>query len=116
MSEVLNRAKAHFKEVMAQGLQGPIKVPEWDADIYYKSASNFAQEAQIVELTQQNKTVEALVMTLILRALDAEGKPMFNKANKAEFMRSVDPQIILRIINDMNEITDMDTVEAALGN
>lgn len=116
MSEVLNRAKAHFKEVMSQDLKGPIHVPEWDANIYYKPASNFAQEAQIVELTQQNKTVEALVMTLILRSLDAEGKPIFNKANRAEFMRSVDPQIILRIINEMNEITDMDMVEAALGN
>jgi hypothetical protein len=116
VSDVLNRAKAHFRELMAQGLCGPIDVPEWDVKIYYKAVTNFHQEAQIVELTQQNKTVEALVMTLILRALDDQGRPIFNKAEKAEIMRSVDPQIILRIINQMNEITDRDSVEAALGN
>lgn len=111
---VIDNAKAHYKEVLGAGLQGPIKVPEWDVDVYYKPSANFTQQAQVIELHQAGKSVEALVMTLILRALDADGKPLFNKANKAELMRSVDPDVIVRIVDEINN-HEVD-VEDALGN
>ena len=72
----------------------------------------FAQEAQIVELQSAGKTVEALVMNLIIRAKDVEGNPVFMKADKTELMTSVDPEIILRVINEMNDIDP----ETDLGN
>jgi len=78
MSRAIESAMAHFKEVLAQGLKGPIKVPEWNLDVYYKPATTFHQESKIVELTSQGKTVEALVESLIMRALDADGKPLFS--------------------------------------
>ena len=111
---VIDNAKAHYKQVLSAGLQGPIKVPEWGVDVYYKPSANFSQQAQIIELHQAGKSVEALVMTLILRALDEDGKPLFSKANKAELMKSVDPDIIVRIVDEINH-SEVD-VDEALGN
>ena len=116
MSKVLEAAKAHFKDILAQGLKGPIKVPEWEAEIWYKPATTFQQESKIVELTSQGKTVEALVESLIMRALDAEGKPLFTRADKPELMRAVDPSIIMRVMADMNDNETAKDIEDGLGN
>lgn len=117
MSKVLEAAKAHFKDVLAQGLRGPIVVKEWgDVEVWYKPATNFFQEAKIIELQSQGKTVDALVQALILRALDKEGKPLFTNGDKQELMREVDPNVILRVITEMNDPASQEKIENALGN
>ena len=40
-------------------------------------------------------------MTFILRALDEDGKMIFKRANMTELMRSVDPEIISRVVSEM---------------
>lgn len=116
MSKVLAAAKAHFKDILGGGLKGPIRVPEWETEIYYKPATTFLQESKIVELTQAGKTVEALVEALIMRSLDAEGNPVFTKADKPELMRFVDPAVIMRVMSEMNDPDTQRTVETGLGN
>lgn len=113
---ILAKAKAHFKEVLAGGLKGPIKVSEWDCDIWYKAATTFAQESKIVELTAAGKQVEALVESLIMRCLDADGNPIFSKADKPELMRSVDPGVIMRIMAEMNDSESAANVDDAIKN
>ena len=113
---ILAAAKAHFKDILSQGLKGPIKVPEWGCDIWYKAATSFQQESKIVELTAAGKTVEALVESLIMRALDAEGNAVFSKADKPELMRSVDPAVIMRIMSEMNDPETARQIETGLGN
>lgn len=113
---VLARAKQHFKDILAGGLKGPIHVPEWECDIWYKAATTFAQESKIVELTASGKTVEALVEALIMRALDHDGAPIFGKADKPELMRSVDPNVIMRIMAEMNDTESAANTEAAVKN
>jgi hypothetical protein len=112
----ITKAKEHFKSILAQGLVGPIEVPEWDLKIYYKPATTFAQEAKIVELTSQGKQVEALVESLIMRALDVDGKALFTRSDKTELMREVDPNIIMRIVTEMNDPERAATVQEALKN
>lgn len=112
----IDNAKAHFKSILAQGLQGPLDVPEWGLKVYFKPATTFHQESRIVELTSQGKQVEALVEGLIMRALDIDGKPLFNKADKTELMRECDPNVIMRIVTEMNSTERRDEVEQALGN
>lgn len=111
---MIDKATAHFEEVLAQGLQGPIEVPEWDAKIYYKPSTTMHEEAKIIELTQQGKTTEALVQTLIMRARDEDGKPVFTGADKLKLMRGVDPKVILRIVTLMG--SDNEDIDATLGN
>ena len=39
---------------------------------------------------------------MIAKALDAEGKKVFKVVNRTEFMRSVDSEVIARIVSSMN--------------
>jgi len=98
---ILANAKKHMKDRLAGGLN-KISVPEWSSDIYFKSTYPFAVENTIVSLQQQGKTVEALVETLILKALDPDGKPMFKKTDKNALMYEVDPNVIIRVCTEIN--------------
>lgn len=104
---VLNKAKSHFHNILAQGLQ-KVEVPEWETTIYYKPATTFAQEQKVMELHHQGKLVEALVETLLTRSLTEDGKKMFTMADKVTLMREVDPTIIVRIVGEMNNAKDVD--------
>ena len=102
--DVLANAKKHFNG--RQELRGPILVPEWSDDpaqplaVYYK-IPNMGTRAKMSRALDEGG-LEGIVTCLILMALDADGKPMFQKAQKAELMRSVDPFIIERIASEMD--------------
>jgi hypothetical protein len=113
-SKLIDRATAHFESVLAQGLKGPIVVPEWDTEIYYKPSSTMAEEAKIIELSQQGKTTEALVTTLIIKARDKDGTPLFDMGDRPRLMRAVDPAVILKVVTAFN--VDAQATEEALGN
>lgn len=98
---VINNIQTHFKEKLSGGLQ-KINVPEWKTDIYYKAAYPFTVESKIISLQQQGKTVEALVESLIAKALDPEGKPMFSKFDKNTLMNEADPTTLLRVCSELN--------------
>jgi hypothetical protein len=101
MSNVMNNITGHFKEKLSGGLQ-KITVPEWKTDIYYKAAYPFSVESKIISLQQAGKTVEALVESLITKALDPEGKPMFTKYDKTTLMNEADPATLLRVCGELN--------------
>ena len=54
-----------------------------------------------------------LIETLILKALDAEGKPMFNRLDKIAMMNEVDPAVITRVVGEINasDIVDFEALE-----
>jgi hypothetical protein len=116
MSKILEAAKAHYREVLSAGLRGPIPVPEWDAEVWFKPVVNFAQESKVIELQNAGKTAEALVEMMIIRALDKNGQPLFHKADKPEIMREMDPSVILRVIGEMNDPESGNKIDTALGN
>ena len=87
-----------------------------DLEVWYKAATTFQQESKIVELTAAGKTVEALVESLIMRALDADGAAIFSKSDKPDLMRFVDPAIIMRVMSEMNDPDAARNIEAGLGN
>ena len=115
MSSAIDKAKAHFKSVLDKGLLGPIDVPEWELEVYYRPTISLAQQSEMIKLNQEGKQTEALVVMLIARALDGEGKPIFKKMDKTELMRAADPAVMLRIIEEINA-NSTDAEEFPLGN
>lgn len=103
MNTPIDRAKAHFREVMDGGLRGPIRVDEWDLDIWFRPTMSLAQQSEVYRLTQENKHMDALIMTVIIRSLNEDGTPIFKKADKVELMRSVDPTVIFKIVDEMSD-------------
>jgi hypothetical protein len=46
--------------------------------------------------------LEAMAITLIVRARDKEGKRLFSKAERMELMNEYDPEVITQIVSAMN--------------
>lgn len=106
---MLEKAKAHFKQLVhGEGLR-VIVVPEWGdrdepAKIYFKpmSALTVKTYSQIIEWGSK-QTVEAFIDILILRCCDEQGKPLFKSVNKTEMLREISPIIVCDIIRQMSE-------------
>jgi len=101
MSKILDNATAHFRNQIS-GEMGKVFVPEWDDTIYFKAANTLKEEGKLIELAQQGKTIEALVETLVMKARNADGTKMFGLADKMIFMNEVDPQVLIRVVGEMN--------------
>jgi hypothetical protein len=112
MSKILEKATAHFRNKLGGELH-KITVPEWECDIYFKGSNTLREEGRIVQLSQEGKSVEALVETLIVKARNADGTKMFGMPDKMIFMNEVDPTVLVRIVTEMNNVSfeTMDQVE-----
>jgi hypothetical protein len=102
MSKTLEKISNHYQRAIAGDLE-KITVPEWDMDIYCKKTYAFRDEAKVIEL-QQGKTVEALVESLIVKALDKDGKKLFHDADRINLMNEADPSVIIKVAGQINNI------------
>lgn len=112
MSKVLERATAHFRNQIS-GEMKSIEVPEWETKVYYKTALSLKEEGRVLELSQQGKSVEALVESLIIRARNEDGSKMFATPDKVTLMNEVDPKVLIRVVGAMNQVS---AEELDLGN
>jgi hypothetical protein len=112
MSKVIEKATAHFRNKIS-GSMKKVTVPEWDCDIWFKEATTLNEESKLVSLAQQGKTVEALVETLILKARHEDGTKMFNQMDKVVFMNEVDPNVLIRVVSEINGISALANMEEA---
>jgi hypothetical protein len=101
---IKDNIKTHFKDKLA-GEMRKMTIDEWKTDIYYKNTYSFAVESKIISLQQQNKTVEALVESIILKALDPDGKPLFTTGDRNMLMYEADPSVLLRVAGNLNSAT-----------
>lgn len=97
---VLAKATEHYQNRIKE--MNSFHVPEWDVTIHYRPVTTLAQESQVIELARQNKTVEAMVVTIINKARHEDGTPMFGKHDKAALLNEVDPNVVLRIAERIN--------------
>ncbi len=104
---VLDNAKAHFDKLETK----VIEVPEWDTIIY---ATPFTMgEKKTLWKFAKDDDFEFMVRTLILKALDKDGKKLFDISNKIELMNNASPDVITRIVG---EISVSQTIEDMEGN
>jgi hypothetical protein len=104
MSKILEKATAHFRNQIS-GEMKMIEVPEWETKIYFKSITNLKEEGKILELSQQGKTVEALVESLIIKARNEDGTKMFAMPDKITLMNEVDPKVLVRVVGEINSVS-----------
>jgi hypothetical protein len=105
MSKVLERATAHFRDKISGKLQC-IDVPEWETKIYFKNSITLREQAKLIELATQGKQVEALVESLIVKARNEDGTKMFNPMDKQVFLNEIDPNVLIRVVSEINAATE----------
>ena len=108
---VLDKATAHFRNKVGGDMKH-IYVPEWDVKIYFKNAITLRDQSRLIELSQQGKTVEALVESLIVKARNEDGTKMFTTVEKMVFMNEVDPTVIIRVVGEINSSADELSLDA----
>lgn len=101
--KTLEKISQHYQRAIAGDLE-KIEVKEWDMDIYCRRTYPFKDEAKVIELQAQGKTVEALVESLIVKALDKDGKKIFRDADRINLMNEADPSVIIKIAGQINNI------------
>ena len=108
---VLDKAKNHYKAKLSAEPRA-LLVPEWDSTVYIRPGISLQNLGDIMELANSGKTAEAMAQTLIHRLVDEDGKAIFRKVERAELMRSVDPDVLARIVGEINA-TDPDQDDAS---
>ena len=111
---VLEKATAQFREKISGELQF-VEVPEWGEPdkplkVYYKPAINFKAQGKILALFKQDKDEEAVCQSLIIKALDEDGKHIFKQTDMPNLLHEIDPEIVNRILSEMS--INIDDAEA----
>ena len=99
---VIEKAKAHYQNKLSQEPR-EIKIPEWDTTAYIKPAMSLQRLGEVMEVANNGNAAEAMVLTIIYRLIDADGKPIFRKVDKLELMKHTDPDVLADIVNQINE-------------
>jgi hypothetical protein len=87
-----------------------VVVPEWDNQkVYFKNAITLKEQSKLIELASQGKQVEALVESLIVKARNEDGTKMFTMVDKPTLMNEVDPNIVIRLVGEINMATELDS-------
>tara|TARA_Y100000114_G_C11743246_1_gene320186 strand:- start:853 stop:1221 length:369 start_codon:yes stop_codon:yes gene_type:complete len=110
----IERAKSHFNDKLSGKLL-KYHCEEWGIDIYYNSTASLTVENKIMALQQQNKTAEALVESIIAKALDKNGDRLFRSTDKPAFLHEVDPNVIIKLATKLNN-ANADSVEDIVKN
>lgn len=107
MSKVLDKATSHFRTKISAEMK-KITVPEWECDIYFKPTLTLKEQGKLVELASQGKQVEALVESLIVKARNQDGSKMFSMPDKMVLLNEVDPNVIIRVVGEINAANDVE--------
>jgi Asp-tRNA(Asn)/Glu-tRNA(Gln) amidotransferase B subunit len=99
---LLEKAKEHYKGKLSAEPR-ELRIPEWNDTVYVRPGISMQSLGEIMELANSGNSAEAMVMTLIHRLVDGEGKPVFKKIEKTELLRSVDPEVIARIVGEIGQ-------------
>tara|TARA_B100001093_G_scaffold431777_1_gene427973 strand:+ start:637 stop:1005 length:369 start_codon:yes stop_codon:yes gene_type:complete len=110
----IERAKGHFADRLSGKLL-KYKCDEWGIDVYYKATSSLAVENRIMSLQQQGKTAEALVESIIAKALNKDGELLFKSTDRATFLHEIDPNVIIKVATKLNN-ANADSVEDIVKN
>jgi hypothetical protein len=106
MSKVLDNATSHFRNKISADMKFVV-VPEWDNQkIFFKNAITLKEQSKLIELASQGKQVEALVESLIVKARNEDGTKMFSIVDKVTLMNEVDPNVIIRVVGEINSAND----------
>jgi len=97
---IKDNARDQFKAKLSGELNS-IDVPEWGGKIYFKNAITGKKQGQIMSLYDKGKIVDSVCMSLIMRALDKEGNPIWRPSELQELLREYDLDVISRVIEQI---------------
>jgi hypothetical protein len=110
---ILDQAVAHFEEQEVIVTE----VPEWQREgeelpIIYSTPFTLSEQKRLQKLAKSDD-VEFLVRVIILKAMDKNGKKLFDLSDKPTLMNRVRPESLIRVAQLLGKT---DSMEEQLGN
>jgi hypothetical protein len=101
-----SRAKAQFADRRTTESLVPIPVPEWSTTVYYWPEMTLGERRDIFLHARQDgestvMDLEAIAVTLMVRARDASGRRLFARAERLELMNEYDANVMAQIVSAM---------------
>jgi hypothetical protein len=109
---VMDNISKHYQSAIGGEMES-YHCEEWNTDIYFRKTYPLKDEAKILELQSQGKTVEALVESIVAKARTKDGKRMFHDADKVKLMNEADPQTVVKVASAINNARITATQESA---
>ena len=88
----IDRIKAHFDALATK----QIEVPEWGITIH-STPVTIAERSKIYSGVKDGDDHSALVNVLLVKAKDADGKPLFTIDDKAALYQHADAAVMIRV-------------------
>ena len=101
-SELLNKGKENFFKRLSDSELVPIEIPEWGGTIY-RPVSISVERISRIKAAMESNGLEHLVQIIIDIARDEDGKPLFRSTDKDSLMREQDPNVVIRVANELSE-------------
>lgn len=107
MTTAIDRIRSHFDSLTKR----KIDVPEWGVEIH-ATPMTIAERAQVYRGISETDTHTPLVRVLIVKAKDADGKPLFSIADEPHLLNHADPSVVFRVAaailsNDAPDATEL---------
>lgn len=93
----IDRIASHFDSLAKR----KIIVPEWGDLEIYATPMTLADRSQIYRGVDSDDGHTPLVRVLIIKARDAEGRPLFSIADQPKLMNRADPVVVVRVANEI---------------
>jgi len=109
---ILDSAKSHFESLGVQS----IEVPEWkDTDgnpsIIYWNPINLYEKSILFKKSDNMNDVSILADVLVMKAIDKDGKKLFEAKDKLALMYKVDSDVLSRIATAMVQAVSPEEVK-----
>jgi len=99
VSEIMARVSAHFAALGKRR----IEVPEWGGPdgplVLFSNPLTVADRSKVYRHAQGS--LEFLVRVLVLKAEDADGKPVFDVGDVHDLMTAADAKVVERVANEI---------------
>jgi len=115
LDSALDKITNHYLERVQSNVR-TIRVEELDLDVYVYPL-NLAQQERLVKLWNEGENYEAMLESIILRARDEKGVPMFDQKDKEKLRKQADPELLMWLAKEINadaaDEDELPTVESA---
>ena len=98
---ITDKISKHYQSSIGGELK-KIHVKEWDTDIYLRTTYSLQDEELVLRLQTENKTVQALVESIIVKARTKDGKRLFHDADRIKLMNEADPMVVIKVASEIN--------------
>ena len=100
---ILDKAKEHYQSVLAEDPK-PLEIPEWGGTYYVRPQISVKKKMEIQSKLTSDKMDEGLALSLVYYLIDDNGDPCFKKLEMSEIVRSVDPDVLIRVAGQIAEL------------